>query len=195
MIEELKMYIDKIKDQEIKEAVFAMLEYAPSYFWKTAASSTGKYHSSWSLGNTGLQRHTVFAMHMVIELSRTYGLNQEQTDIALAATALHDTTKYGVKDELDYDYFSVHPYTVRSYYTNYKLRPKLKAYINKLEVRGLYTEIMHCVEKHMGCMANGSWNPLGLKPEYNVEAVVHLADYIASRKEVSFTLFEKENNS
>lgn len=192
MIEEFKTYINKIEDIQIREAVFAMLEYAPKYFWKTAASSTGKYHPSWSLCEEGLQRHTVFAMHMVIELSRTYGLIQDQVDIALAAIALHDTTKYGIKDELDHDYFSVHPYLPREYYERKtKVSESLKNHINKLEARGLYNQIMHCVERHMGCMATGSWNPIGLKPESSIETVVHLADYIASRKEVSFTLFEE----
>lgn len=190
MIQLLKDYINKIDDQLVKSAVIKMMECAPRYYWSTPASSTGKYHPSYATGPDGLQKHTVAGMHFVIELSRTYRLNQLEIDLCLAAMVLHDTTKYGVKDEMDYSYFNVHPYTVRSYYDNPKERPTLKHCIEGLKQRELWNTIMKCVECHMGSIDNGEWNPMGLKPENKLETIVHLSDFLASRKEISLNIFQ-----
>lgn len=189
MIIEFKNQINNIVDNNIKQAVFEMLKYAPKYFWNTPASTTGKYHPLWALGKHGLQKHVAFAMYVTQELSRTYNLSQKETDISLAAIAMHDTLKYGVKKDIDYDYFLVHPYIVRSYYSDFKKRPELKKYLQPLIDNGEFNSIMKCVEKHMGSIVNGDWNPMMLVPENNMEIVVHLADFISSRKEISFTQF------
>ena len=51
-----KKYIDNLK---------IMIELLPDYFFNVPASSTGKYHPEFSLGDGGLVRHTKFAVNSI----------------------------------------------------------------------------------------------------------------------------------
>ena len=50
--------LEYIVDDNIKESSKTMIELLPDYFFHEAASSTGKYHPSYALGDGGLVRHT-----------------------------------------------------------------------------------------------------------------------------------------
>jgi hypothetical protein len=185
-LQEIEPYITLIQDGSIRSWVRAALAKAPVYFWLIPASSSGKYHPTWAQDDCGLFRHTVFGMYMAHELSRTWGLSDVEHDIALAASSIHDTLKYGI----DYDlrYFDLHPYLPRSYYVG-------KHGCMTKEEKDLITPqienaIFNAVERHMGSLAKGEWHSVGrVKPENIVEQVVHVADYVASRQKVHFTDF------
>lgn len=189
MITQFKEYIDKIQDEDIRNFVYECLKVTPEYFWKIPASSSGKHHPEFALGEKGLQRHTVAAMYLCLELARTYNLSSEEIDICLAAIALHDTCKYGTANECgSHDKYNldVHSYMPRIYFGCNK---SLKDCINKLEDNGKFNKIMRGIECHMGSIGLGEWNPMNLKPSNNIETVIHLSDYIASRKNISIDIF------
>ena len=46
-------------NNDIKEFAVELLNTLPDYVWHVGASSTGKYHPEYSLGDGGLMRHQV----------------------------------------------------------------------------------------------------------------------------------------
>ncbi|MFR3182199.1 MAG: hypothetical protein ACLTPN_01035 [Clostridia bacterium] len=90
--------LNLIKNIEIRNFVSYMLDKeTPDYFFTVAASSTGKYHPNYALGNGGLLRHTKAVTRIAYELFRTdlYPYNQDQQDLILASLILHDSRKHG----------------------------------------------------------------------------------------------------
>ena len=89
-----------IKDQLIRQFVENAIEIMPDYFFEVGASSTGKYHPVYSLGEGGLLRHTKSAIRIAIELSRLewWHFTDEEVDLAIVALVLHDGWKHGKED-------------------------------------------------------------------------------------------------
>jgi hypothetical protein len=166
-------YLDLISDARLREAAEMFWEKAPDYFFVIPASATGKYHWAKELG--GLFDHVLMGMVCAYELSRTFGLDDMSTDIALAAVAGHDCLKYGI----DYDtrYFDMHPFLPRSYYKR-ETEEILKS--PQIEDR-----LFSAIERHMGNLATGEWTSVGrVVPTTPIEQVVHLADFMSSRKRI-----------
>lgn len=86
-----------IKSDEVRNFVEDFLEQVPDYFFTTAASSTGKYHPNYALGEGGLVRHTKAATRIAYELFRInfFKYNDIEQDLILASLILHDTYKHG----------------------------------------------------------------------------------------------------
>lgn len=180
-LKSIEPYIRAIKDSTIRKFTRSCLEEAPPYFWHIPASSSGKWHPVWAVMESGLLRHTVLAIYLGKELARTFGLTPLETDIALSALAIHDTVKYGM-GVYDVQYYPMHPYLPRICYK--KLAQE--HFTNPV----IPNTIFDAVERHMGSINDGEWTSIGrIKPENRVEYVVHLADYIASRKKIHFEDF------
>jgi hypothetical protein len=177
-------YFKLINDPTIRDFAKAMWEKAPDYFFVIPASSSGKYHAEWSTDLGGLVRHVLMGVQAAYDLSFTFGLTDKETDIALAAMFGHDILKYGI----DYDprYMDMHPFLPRSYY-GYKYS---EGYLgDKFDTTSEeFDAIMTAIERHMGNIAEGAWTSVGgVKPETPLQYVVHIADYIASRKKFVMT--------
>lgn len=54
-------YINEIGDPKIQEIVEECLQKCPKEFYTMPASTTGKYHPPFALGEGGLVRHTLAA--------------------------------------------------------------------------------------------------------------------------------------
>ena len=67
-IKAFEQELNYIKDENIRKSLEIMINYIPDYFFHIAASSTGKYHPQYALGDGGLIRHTKAAVRMAIEL-------------------------------------------------------------------------------------------------------------------------------
>ena len=50
--------LDTIVSEDIRKFAERCIETIPNYFWDVGASSTGKYHPQYALGDLGLARHT-----------------------------------------------------------------------------------------------------------------------------------------
>lgn len=150
----------------------------PDYFFTVAASSTGKYHPKYALGNGGLVRHTKAAdlfAHTLLELEQNNSFTQDDKDLIITALTLHDGRKHG----MDGSAFTVaeHPTLCADWV---KEEPKLKNIISD-EYLQLVSD---GIASHMG-----QWNTsfkgkeeILPKPQTEIQKFIHTCDYLASRK-------------
>lgn len=178
----ITMVNDLIKSEDIRKWTLEKLEGLPSYFWECAASSSGKYHPPFALGTSGLVRHTMAAMAVanIIAGVEYLQIDNRTRSKMIAALALHDGIKRGA-DSLS----AVH--TVKDH-------ARLAAeYCFKESINGLpesdLNEIAGYVRSHMG-----QWG--ANKPGSLNQALVHLADLLASRKfiNVNFDALQEAAN-
>ena len=91
-----------IKDINIKKDLKYLVSILPDYFFEIPASSTGKYHPSFSLGDGGLVRHTKVAVRIAHELliTETFGqaFTEHEKDLIIMALVLHDGVKCGIPE-------------------------------------------------------------------------------------------------
>lgn len=162
----------------IKSFVRAMLEKVPEYFYVIPASSTGKYHPEFALGNGGLVRHTKAALRIAITFFENPILspfNRDEKDIILASIMLHDTVKHGlIKQEYT---VHEHPLLVEKLWTS-DMIPTMAP-----EQAKIVNQIFSCIRSHMGPWTTSNYSHYELpKPEDKLERFVHMCDYISSKK-------------
>lgn len=161
----MENYINKIKNPDIKKNVKAAFESLPEYFHKVAASSTGKYHPKFSLGEGGLVRHTQCALDIAVSLFViTGGLEEKDKDIIIGSLILHDGLKHGLNNS---------PHTVKKH--DDIMSDWLFDFWKDRKFEGKY-KIISCIKSHMGQWATST------KPTQKLQRFVHFCDYIASRK-------------
>ncbi|MGB9858485.1 MAG: hypothetical protein ACPLQP_00955 [Moorellaceae bacterium] len=157
-----------IADQRLRAFVEACLKDVPEYLWRDPASSSGKYHPEWARGEGGLVRHTKAAVAVAVDLLRAYPHLEREKDYIVAALVLHDTLKHGKREEHT---VGEHPLLPEKYY---------RAHAALIGCRA-YRKVMALIKTHMGI-----WGPVrprpGLFTRLTAAELVHLADYIASRK-------------
>lgn len=190
----LKEYFDSVQDENVKKFMEQCIETIPEYWYTVPASSTGKYHPNYALGNGGLMRHTIALLRFFDRLVRNtmYGspFTNREMDLLRVACLMHDSRKSGSDED-----FAISKYTKFDH-------PILAANV----VRSIETEyitdeekemIANAIESHMG-----QWNvdtygkskvelPL---PTNKYQKIVHLVDYLAAQKgvEVQFDGFKTE---
>lgn len=177
--------LETISDNSIRNFAMTALNLLPEYFYTVPASSTGKYHPAYALGNGGLVRHTKaaarFAAHLLSLEQYQLQFSPAERDCAIAAILLHDGWKHGTKGS---------GYTVHEH-------PKICAdwVLSSPQLNNLVTEeirdlIASAIASHMGewNYSNRS-NTVLEKPLTEIQKFVHMCDYLASRKdlEVSFS--------
>ena len=185
-VDNFKREINYIKNEKYRENLKILIDLLPDYFFEVAASSTGKYHPKYALGNQGLLRHTKAAAKIAYELlkNNTIGsaFKEEEKDLMIIALILHDGLKLGLKKE-EYTRFD-HPILMANY---------LKENIDKTTLSEKEMEfIADCIETHMGeWTTDYNGNEVLKTPKNRYQKFVHMADFLASRKflEVPF-----ENN-
>jgi hypothetical protein len=178
MREELfKDELNYIKDSKLKESLIKIINELPDYWLEVAASSTGKYHPKYALGDGGLLRHSKVAMRMGYELLLDESIGNKYTsrekDLMLISLLIHDGLKSGIEKE-KYTRFD-HPILMGQFILD-----------NKDEI-GLSVEdaeFMNSVIKtHMGPWTTDyNGNEILEKPKTKYQNFVHMCDYLASRK-------------
>ena len=159
----------------------------PKYFWEVPASSSFKYHPRYAVTvPLGLAKHTVALVrilnHMFGVESVASQFTSRERDLLRVAGLMHDTRKSGTQEEYQ-----------RSKWTKFD-HPILAAEVIK-NLGGLpQTEIdliAHVIESHMGQFNTSKKDPDVVlpKPEDKYQIIVHLADYLASRKDIEL-IFE-----
>lgn len=165
--------LELLKFSENRKLAEELIKGLPDYFFTIPASSSGKYHPSYALGEGGLVRHTKAAIKIAIELLNLeqYEELKQYKDEIVIALLLHDGFKQGNKKE-GYT-VNEHPFLAANYVRNANYKNKVKL--------GLIGSL---IETHMGQWDSG----VNLKPVTNLQNFVHLCDYLASRKflEVTF---------
>lgn len=186
--EMLKTEINYINDKRLRKSLENLVEELPDYFFKVAASSTGKYHPAFSLGDGGLLRHTKVAVKIAKSLLEdpTFGnkYTSSEKDLMLIALTLHDGIKHGFIEE---NYTRAdHPLLAAEFIE--KNKDKTELTVDEIKF------ITDCIKSHMG-----PWNtdyktgeeilPI---PKTKYQSFVHMCDYLASRKYLNVEFKDNE---
>ena len=104
--EKEELFLDElsyIKDENYQEALLNIINMLPDYWFHEAASSTGKYHPEYALGDGGLLRHSKAAMRIGYELLSNPAIGNKYTskekDLMLMSLLVHDGLKLGIPKE------------------------------------------------------------------------------------------------
>lgn len=177
-LEIFKKEINYVKDSNKRKDLKTLIGLLPDYFFEVPASSTGKYHPEFALGEGGLIRHTKVAVRMAVELlnNNCVGMkfSESDKDLIIMALILHDGVKSGMEHS-KYTKFD-HPLLVSKLIMENK--SKLSLEIDDLR------KLCSMIESHMG-----EWNvdpytkeEVLPKPRTAEQRFVHMCDYLASRK-------------
>ena len=191
--------LDTFENEDIKEFADKCLDTIPDYFWRVVASSSGKYHPDYTLGDHGLARHTLALCRIMNHMFSVDCVKNQYTsrerDLLRIAGLMHDTRKSGSQEEYD-----------KSKWTKFN-HPLLAAdeiakVWNDYEGRTMTIEeakiIKHAIESHMGQWNTDKRNPdiVLPTPQDKYQIMIHVCDYLASRKdiEVKFDIVESKPN-
>lgn len=166
-----------IKDEMIRDDCRMLIEELPDYFFLVPASSTGKYHPSYSLGEGGLLRHTKAAVRIGYELLCDPSIGDKYTqtekDIMLMGLLLHDGVKHGIPKE-KYVRFD-HPILMANFILDHK--DELLMSDSEIEL------LCSVIRTHMGPWTTDYNGEEVLEaPKTKYQNFVHMCDYLASRK-------------
>ena len=172
-----KKEISYIKDASRRKDIRILIGLLPEYFFEIPASSTGKYHPSYALGEHGLIRHTKAAVRIAYELFDDESIckfSKDEQDLIIMALILHDSFKSGNPKE---KYTRAdHPLLASHFIMEHQ--KELSLDIESLR------KVCSMIESHMG-----PWNidyktkeEILPKPKTAYERFVHMCDYLASRK-------------
>lgn len=170
--------INYIQDENLKKDLKTLIKLLPDYFFEVPASSTGKYHPEFALGEGGLVRHTKVAVRIAYELlsNNTIGIkySPRDKDLILIAITLHDGIKHGFEKD-KYTKFD-HPLLASKFIMENK--DKLSMDID--EVR----KVCSMIETHMGEWTYDNYHQKEVlpKPKTAEQRFVHMCDFLASRK-------------
>ena len=167
--------LNKFKNENVRTSTEIILDMMPDYFYEIPASSSGKYHPSFSLGEGGLVRHVKVAMRILEEMFRdeVFGTYDDYTkDLIRMALLLHDGFKSGVTNSGHT--CSEHPVIM----SKFILDNKDKLSISEEDAKFVSSLIL----THMGPWnKDKNGNVIMPVPQKKKKKMVHLCDYIASR--------------
>lgn len=175
--------LNTIINKDIRDFAEVLVEGLPDYIWHVGASSTGKYHPAYSLGEAGLMRHQIAVVRFLnyffeLEQYNTKFTSREM-DLMRVAGLIHDGRKSG--EQADYE---------RSKFTKFDHPLQMANMVRSFDGKYLSHEelefIAHCIESHMGQWCTDRKSSIVLpKPVDEYQYFVHLADYLASRKDLT----------
>ena len=165
--------IQLIESVDLQDFVrFYFDEKVGDWFWKSGASSSGKFHPQFTKGEGGLVKHTRAVAWMCEELLKmsSYAyMKSEYKDYARVACLLHDTCKYGTGDTEDKDCYKNHGAIAAE---------RVRLAWDEFGFEGEAPELLlMAIRSHMGQWVEDRND----RPFTNIDRLVHLADYIASR--------------
>lgn len=169
--------LELIKNDRLRRSCEVLLNELPDYFYEIPASSTGKYHPKFALGEGGLVRHTKVAVRIAYEIIKTQSIGNvftdDEKDLILISLMLHDGLKEGFPKE-KYTKFD-HPILAANFV-------KDKSNLTELtseEVKLISTNI----SSHMGEWNKSDYSDITLPlPKNKYQKMVHMCDLLASRK-------------
>ena len=185
--EKFKTEISYIKNTKYRENAKKHINMLPDYFFEVAASSTGKYHPNFALGEGGLLRHTKVAVKIAKELlddqSIGYMYTDDEKDLILISIIMHDGLKHGLTKE-KYTRFD-HPILMANFIKENK--DKLTLTEGEIEF------ISSAISSHMGPWTTNPYSEVILpKPNNKYQRFVHMCDFLASRKFLDVKFIDDE---
>lgn len=171
--------LDSFENEDLRELCVAVLEDFPEYIWEVPASSSGKYHPSTDLGEGGLMRHQICVARVcnyILQLEQYQNrIDSRQRDCMRIAAIAHDGRKSGLEN----GGHTVHEHPILAGDAVYALRDRFPELEEELSV------IRELIYSHSGQWIDSKRSELILpKPSTEMQELVHLSDYIASRKDI-----------
>lgn len=166
-----------IRSAKYKKCAKELVSLLPDYFFEVQASSTGKYHPSFALGEGGLVRHTKVAVRIAHELLENNSLGHKFTDdekdLIIMSILIHDGMKHGINED-KYTKFD-HPLII----CDYIKENKDKLSLDDKDINF----IISVVSSHMGEWNTNPYSNVTLPlPKDKYQRFVHMCDFLASRK-------------
>ena len=172
--------LNTFENEDIRNFATVLLEDMPDYIWHVGASSTGKYHPAYSLGEMGLMRHQVAVVRFLnffLELEQYNSkLTSRERDLIRLSGLIHDGRKSGSQEDYEKSKYTKfdHPIlmadVVRSFDGQYLTHEEIEM-------------VADTISKHMGQWNTDKKSDVELpKPNNKYARMVHVADYLASRK-------------
>lgn len=181
-----------------------LIDRVPDYFWKESASSTGNHHPDFSLGEGGLTRHSLMVYRWLKMLLEANEQDMKEFVPGMVIAALfHDCCKRGMSDNVQEHTAFEHPLlSAKFVLDNAERFAKENADFMEQSIededafKHNVAVAVSCIETHMGKFNTSKHSEVVLpKPKTPMQYMVHLADYIASRKCTTFDqdAFSMEN--
>lgn len=179
--------LNYIHNEDIQNYAIEMLRLAPGYFFSAPSSSGGKYHPAYENAKGGLVIHTkavVYYLTQFFNLDMVH-FSEREKDLLIVSALLHDVKKNGNNTHCEFTQFD-HPIIAANFITQYSDCGIISADEIKF--------VADAVISHMG-----QWNKRGNKelplPESSAQKLLHICDYLASRKDIDLSqyLFNEEN--
>ena len=191
-IELVQPILDTFVNDDIKEFAIELLDDLPEYIWSVGASSTGKYHPAYSLGEGGLMRHqmaVVRFLNFFFELEQYNSkLTTREMDLMRLAGLVHDGRKSGSQE--DYQ---------KSKYTKFDHPLLVGEFIKENKANLNFTDdeiqfLSDAIASHMGPWTKDyDGNEVLPYPKTKYQNFVHMCDYLASKKFLNVD-FDENNN-
>ena len=181
-----KKELSYIKNDENRKNAEILISLLPDYFYEIPASSTGKYHPAFSIGEGGLVRHTKAAVRIAYELlnNRTIGkiFSDHEKDLIIVSILVHDGLKEGDPKQK----FTVFDHPVLA--ANFVKQNKNELSWSDEDI----DMISSMIESHMGEWNTNQYSSVVLPlPRNRYQKFVHMCDFLSSRK---FLDVKFENN-
>ena len=182
-----------IENKDMRNFARELVRTIPPYFFEVPASSTGKYHPMYALGVGGLYRHTLAVVKFVnyffeVDCFKNRW-DSRGRDIMRIAAIMHDSFKSGTQNEYEASKYTRHDHP-------------LIAAQNILKKIGCGTipddeikAIASAVSTHMGQWSTSPRSATVLpEPKDKTQQMLHLADYLASRKDIEVLFLKQDGN-
>ena len=182
--EKLAFFTDElnlISNSDIRKFTEDMLDKLPSYFFTVSAAARKTHHPETSHGEGGLVKHSIAAVNIAYDLvsrNDTFKSCKEYSDHIVSALILHDGCKSGKTSQGKYAV--EHPLLVCEL-----IRENYNDKNSEL--------ICSLISSHMGQWNTNFGSNIEVlpKPQNVLQSVVHLADYLASRRYLDFNFNKK----
>ena len=190
---DINSVLDTFENGEIKRFALKCVETIPEYWYSVPASSTGKYHPAFSLGDGGLVRHTIAVIRLLNHMFSIDCVKNQYTsrerDLLRVAALMHDSRKSGSQEEYKNSKWTRfdHPLLASNEIARVGNDYEWEMTIDEAKL------IRRVIESHMGQWNTDKRNPdVALPtPQDKYQIILHLADYLASRKDIEL-LFDKQ---
>ena len=172
-----------IENDDMRKFALEAIKIIPPYFYEVAASSTGKYHPSYALGQGGLYRHTLavvtFVNHMFSIDCFKNRWDSRGRDMIRIAAIMHDSFKSGTQEEYERNKYTKHEHPIIA-------AVKVREFVGcNIITDNEILQISEIIASHMGQWNTTSRSETVLPlPTNKSQQILHLADYLASRKDI-----------
>lgn len=178
--------LDTFENDDLKEFCDQCLDTIPDYFWHVGASSTGKYHPEYALGDHGLARHTLALCRFLNHLFSIDCIGNQYTsrerDLLRIAGLMHDTRKSGSQEDYDKSKYTKFDHPILASNEVVKVWNDHNGKKISIEEAKLIRDV---IKSHMGQWNTDKRSSVELPtPEDKYQIILHVCDYLASRKDI-----------